>query len=165
MVTPSALQDLGALRRRGAAIIRRQEGRRNEALLGHELVETALGDLGRRARLRAVAALKTVDRAEPCGESPQTVQMTQGQAADFLAALGIQVVSGSGTFTAGELRNATIRTFYHTERGFFAEMRFEPNGPPFYAPITSNEQAQLESGIPPGNLVARLFTEIEPVDN
>ena len=165
MVTPSRLSELNRVRRVGAAILRRQEGLRNEVLTGSQLVEEFLFDAASRRGEPSFKPLRTEAREEPVGAPPLTMGVTLVQAQEILARQGIFIIEGSGTFTIEELRDATIQTYFATERGFFAEMRFSPTGRPFYSPITREEAGLLRGGEPPPELLARLFTEIEPVDN
>lgn len=165
MVTPSRLAQLQQQRRTAAAILRNIEGQIAAVQGPAQEAEDALFDAASRRGEPSFKPLRVEPRTEPVGAPPQTRSLFQRFVQPILRRLGLGFISGSGSFTADQLREAEVTVFFTTERGFFAEMRFSPLARPFYSPITREEAAQLRGDDPPPELLARLFTEVEPVDN
>ncbi len=165
MVTLSRLALLQQQRQRAAAILRNIDAQIESVKAIAEEAEDVLFDAAERVGRQVLKPLRVSPRQEPVGPPPRTRSLFQRFVLPSLRFLGREFITGSGSFTAQELANAEYTVFFNTEAGFFAEMRFTPTGRPFYSPITREEAAQLRSPGPPPELLARLFTEIEPVDN
>ena len=173
-------------------VLRRVRGRPNRALSNQELLrrlqvstaiqERNLVEAQRRGllqgeieeltvetaslRQRVVRKLMRVqERVERIVAAVQTTQVFSRTVAPILRALGQTSITGSGTFSAAELRDAEYRVFFHTEAGYMAEMRFDRASQPFYAAITREQANLLRQDEPPTELLARIFTRQEPVDH
>ena len=165
MVTPSRLSGLLQQRQTAAAILGRIDAQLADLQgPGQELEDTLFEAASRRGE-PSFKPLRTSPRQEPVGAAPQTRGLFQRFVQPILRRLGLSFISGSGTFSEEELRDAELQVYFHTESGFFAEMRFSPTGRPFYSPVTREEAGLLRGDDPPPELLARLFTEIEPLDN
>jgi len=165
MTTPTPLTSLLQQRQQAAALLGRIDAQLEELQGPATDVEDALFETASRRGEPSFKPLRTSPRQEPVGAAPQTRGLFQRFVSPILRRLGLGFISGSGTFSVEELADAEYCVYFYTESGFFAEMRFSPHGRPFYSPITRLEAAQLRTEEPPPELVARLFTEIEPVDH
>ena len=165
MVTPSRLTALIQQRQRAAAILGNIDRQLADLQGPTAAVEDALFETASRIGEPSFKPLRTEPRQVPVGAAPQTRGLFQRFVAPILQRLGLGFITGSGSFTAEELAEAEVQVYFATERGFFAEMRFSPMGRPFYSPITREEASLLRGDDPPPELLARLFTEIEPIDN
>ena len=165
MVTPSRLTALVQQRQRAAAVLRNIDNQLAGLQGPTAEAEDALFEVASRRGEPSFKPLRTQPREEPVGAAPQTRGLFQRFVQPILRRLGLSSIFGSARFTAEELAEAEVQVFFQTESGFFAEMRFTPLGRPFYSPITREEAGQLRGGDPPPELLARLFTEVEPLDN
>lgn len=151
--------------RRAKAIFEASLAALDRVVNAEEDLENSLVDATERLGRRVFKPLRLAPRTEPIGAATQTRNLFQRVIQPILVTLGQELITGSGTFTRDQLRDATIRVFWNTENGHFAEMRFIPQGEPFYAVITPEEARLLARPLPPTNLIARLFTELEDTDN
>lgn len=148
----------GAIHRRNL-----QEAQRRGLLQG-EIEELAVETASRRQRvIRKPTRLQP--RVERVIAPVQTRSLFGRVIAPILRAAGRVLITGSATFTIDELRDAELMVFFHTEAGFYAEMRFAPSDQPFYTTITREEANLLRQDAPPPELLARLFTRQEVVDH
>ena len=148
----------------GANHRRNLEEARRRGLLQGEIEELAVETASRRQRV--VGKPRRLQPREDRIVAPvQTKSIFSRFIAPILSAAGRTLISGSGTFTIDELRDAEITVFFHTEGGFYAEMRFRPQDAPFYATMSVEEANLLRQDDPPPELLARLFTRQEVVDH
>ena len=83
--------------------------------------------------------------------------LAQFSVSDLLAEIQARMISGSPTFTAEELRDATFRLFLSQETGYWLEIKRGPGFPPAYRHITQAEATQLEAKRPTPHFIAHMF--------
>lgn len=80
---------------------------------------------------------------------------------DLLAEIQARMISGSPTFTAEELSQATFRLYKNAETGYWLEVRRGPGFPPAYRNITQAEATKLEAHRPDREFIAHMFDWLE----
>lgn len=85
--------------------------------------------------------------------------------ADLLNILNLPSVSGSATFTRGDLKDATFQLWLDPEKGYIVESRIRPGSPPQYHFVGQAEATRLEALVPDPSFIARMFHIAEPVSN
>jgi len=103
-------------------------------------------------------------RTAPVGAADQSISLKFANLDELLAFAGISSVSGSPTFTAEDLKHATIRIWKTPEKGYFSEARFTPSSLPIYHSISQAEATLWETDNPTPHMIAHAFERTEPPD-
>lgn len=100
----------------------------------------------------------------PVGSATMVAQIAGISAAIIAGALAQVAIFRSPRVTPEEAREASVRVWRDEEKGYFAEARLRPGGPPVYTSLTRQQATILQGPDPDPSLIAMLFSRKEPVD-